>query len=81
MGLSMVTQTCNLSYSGGRDEDNSGQRPVLAKKKFSRDPISTNKKMGVVSWGCFPPLHRGINRRNMGQASLGKNSRPYLKNN
>jgi hypothetical protein len=35
-----VGHTCNPSYSGGRDGEDHGLRPVRAKS--SQDPISTN---------------------------------------
>jgi hypothetical protein len=34
----LVTSTCNLSYSGGRDQENPGLKPVSINS--SQDPIS-----------------------------------------
>jgi hypothetical protein len=41
-----VAHTCNLSYLGGRNQEDHSSRPVWANS--SQDPISTNKKLGVV---------------------------------
>jgi hypothetical protein len=45
-----------------------------------RDPISTNKKLGVVACTCHPSYAGTINRRIMVQISQGIKARSYLKN-
>jgi hypothetical protein len=48
-------------------------------KKLAR-PISTNK-LGMVTCTCHPSYARSINGRITIQVDLGKNAKPYLKNN
>jgi hypothetical protein len=45
-----LTQACNPSYLGGRDWEDHSLRSAWAKS--SPDPISTNKKLGVVVHAC-----------------------------
>jgi hypothetical protein len=46
--------TCNPSYQGGGDQEDHGSRPAWAKS--SQDPISTNKKWGIVMHACHPSM-------------------------
>jgi hypothetical protein len=39
--LGVVTHTCNSSYLGGRDQEDSGSKPC--RQNISKIPISTNK--------------------------------------
>jgi hypothetical protein len=41
-----VVLTCNPNYLGGGDQEDEGSRPARA--KHLRNPISTNKKLGMV---------------------------------
>jgi hypothetical protein len=47
-----VTNTCNPSYLGGWHQKDSHCRTAQAKS--SQDPISTNKKLGMVVNACHP---------------------------
>jgi hypothetical protein len=62
------TGGCNLSYSGGKDQDHHGSKP--AHTNSSRDPISkkpiTQKKAGKVAQGVgseFKPQHKKKKRK------------------
>jgi hypothetical protein len=45
-----VAHACNLSYSGGRDQEDHGSKPVLTNSM--QDPISktTHHKKGLAEW-------------------------------
>jgi hypothetical protein len=46
-----VAYTCNLSYSGGRDQEDHNSKPAAVNS--SQDPISKNpvtKKIELVEW-------------------------------
>jgi hypothetical protein len=47
--LGMVVHICNLSYLGGRDQEEWGLRPALAKSSW--DPISTSD--GEMACTCY----------------------------
>jgi hypothetical protein len=58
-----VAHTCHSSYLGGGDQEDQGLRPVQVKS--SRDPISSNKKLGTVVMvvcACHPRYEGGVNR-------------------
>jgi hypothetical protein len=48
-------------------------------QKISQDPISTNKKLGVVNYTCHHSCEGSLNRRSDVQASQSIYPRPYLK--
>jgi hypothetical protein len=53
--LGAVTHTCNLSYSGGKDQEDWGSRPALG-KKLSRLPApqSLPIKAELTAYTCHP---------------------------
>jgi hypothetical protein len=64
---------------GERDLEDHSSRPAQAKS--SQDPISINKKLGVVALNCHPSYMGSANEKIMVQVGLGIIVRPYLKNN
>jgi hypothetical protein len=52
-GLGAVTHICYPFYSGGRDSEDHGVRPVRGKVSETCRPISTNKA-GMVVFTCNP---------------------------
>jgi hypothetical protein len=46
-----VAHACNLSCLEGGDQESYGLRPAQAKS--SQDPISTNKKLGMMVLTCY----------------------------
>jgi hypothetical protein len=53
--LALVTHVCNPSYTGDRDQDNQGSKPVLANS--FRDPIlkkPSQKRAGGMVQGVDP---------------------------
>jgi hypothetical protein len=55
---------------------------MSALETSKQDPISTNKKVGVVACACHPSYVAGnINRRIVAQVHLEIKARPYSKNN
>jgi hypothetical protein len=60
--LVMVAYIYNISYSGGRDQEDHGSRPAEARSL--QDPISINKQ-GVVVCTCDPSYTGDINWRIM----------------
>jgi hypothetical protein len=65
--LGVVAHTCIPRYSGERDLEDRDFRPVWAKSP--QDPISTNKKLGVVTCTCYPSYRESITRRTVVQAA------------
>jgi hypothetical protein len=49
-------------------------------QNVSETPISTNKKLGVVSCTCHPSYMESVDRRIIVLAGRGIKERPYLKN-
>jgi hypothetical protein len=43
-----VAHDCELSYSGGRDQEDRGSKPAQANS--SRNPLSNHHKKGFVGW-------------------------------
>jgi hypothetical protein len=70
-----VAHSCNPSYSGGRDLEDGGFRQEVSK------PSTQSITLCVVVYACHPRYIRSISRKVTVQAYLGKNLRPYLKNN
>jgi hypothetical protein len=68
----------NPSYLRGRDQEDCGLRSALAESL--RDPISTNKKLGVVVY-TFDPSYQQRKQEFTVLASKFINTGPYLKNN
>jgi hypothetical protein len=69
----LVAHSCNSSYSGGRDLEDTGSRP--AQTKSSQYPISTN------SWAWWhtsviPATMGSINRRKQSLDRTRKNQEP-----
>jgi hypothetical protein len=50
----VVTHSYNHSYLGIRDQEDHGSKPAQAKS--SQNPISTNKKLGVMAYTCQPSI-------------------------
>jgi hypothetical protein len=63
----MVAYACNLSYTGGWDQEDCGSRPVR--------PHLNRRKLGVVSYAFIP----ATGKCKTGQP--GQKTRPSLKNN
>jgi hypothetical protein len=49
------------SHSGSGSQENCGSRPAL--KKVSKNPISSNKKLGVVACACHHSCTGNVTRR------------------
>jgi hypothetical protein len=53
-----VAHTCDLSYSGGRDQENCGSKPArvnslqdpISKKTLHKKKKEKEKKIGLVEW-------------------------------
>jgi hypothetical protein len=73
----MVAHACKPSYSGGRDLEDHSWRTAQAKS--SQDPISSNKKLGIVVHACHSSYSGNGNRRLVVQAGLDQNTRVCLK--
>jgi hypothetical protein len=74
----MVAHAYNPSYLGGRDREDQGSRPTLAKSL--QDPISANS--GDIVLVILATSYTGsTNRMLVVHVSLGINVRPYSKNN
>jgi hypothetical protein len=59
-----VAHSCDLSYSGDRDQEDHGSKP--AQENSSRDPISKNpsqKRAGGMAHGEGPELKPQFHRR------------------
>jgi hypothetical protein len=58
-----VAHAYNPNYLVGKDQKNQDSRPDLANTR--KDPISTNKKLGVVAHTCSPGYMENmyLNRR------------------
>jgi hypothetical protein len=56
--LSTVVHTCNLSYSGGRDQEDWSSRPARAKSY-----ISTNAKRSMLMCTCHSSYTGGVKMR------------------
>jgi hypothetical protein len=67
---STVAYAYNPSYMGGREQRDHGLRP--AETKSLRDPILTNKKLGVVGHTSNLTCAGSVIGRIEVQASLGK---------
>jgi hypothetical protein len=52
--LDMVAHTCNLSYSGGRDQEDHGLKPVWANSLQPYVKTTITKKAGGVAQGGGP---------------------------
>jgi hypothetical protein len=76
--LGVVAHAYNPRYLGGRDQEQHSSKPTPGKKLVRPPPISDNK-LRVVMHAYHPSYTRDINRRILVQASLGNNTRPYLK--
>jgi hypothetical protein len=62
-----VAQTCNLSYSGGRDQEDRGSEPALARDPISKNPITQKNWAGGVAQGEgseFKPQYWGKKKNN-----------------
>jgi hypothetical protein len=62
-----VTQACNPSHSGGRDQEARSSKPAQANSaRDPKNPSHTKKKAGGVAQGVGPELkpqdHRKINK-------------------
>jgi hypothetical protein len=65
----VLVHACNPSYSGDRDKEDCNSRSALAKSL--QDPISTNKKLHVVTHVCHSSYAGSISRRIMAQVRTG----------
>jgi hypothetical protein len=50
----LVVHTCNCSYSGGRDQEDGGSKPVQANSL--KDPILKNPSQKKAWWSGSKPL-------------------------
>jgi hypothetical protein len=67
---------CNPSYSGSRDQEDHGSRPVWA-RKFTRPHL--NKELGMVVCACHPGYPGSINRNIPGLRWAGHKSETLYK--
>jgi hypothetical protein len=65
----LVAHTCNLSNLGGWDGEDHDSMPDWTKKESSWDPISTEKKLGMVT-GAHYPNYVGMFKIGRSQSSL-----------
>jgi hypothetical protein len=71
-----VTHAFNPRYLGVRDWEDWGSRVWV---QSLQDPISTNKRLGMVVHSCCSSSAGSVNRRIMVQDGVGINARPFLK--
>jgi hypothetical protein len=64
---------CNLSYSGGRDQEDQSSKPILG-KNLARPPSQPTNLM----WWCTPMIP-AMNKRLQVQGWWYKDSQPWIK--
>jgi hypothetical protein len=70
-----VAHTCNPSYLGGRNWEDPGLRPAWVKSQLNRPPTLPSQPVAGPGGVCLSSQLRSSG------IGLGKNTRPYPKNN